>query len=560
MEVQLDSPLQICWDAGAAIVECADDPTVVGMAVMSVGSGEKRAVFTEEHHPTIPKGTVVNLAIVYWTGGPAYRSLGASVLQKHAIESICGSQGSAQVTGRAGVGKSEVISGICGRLRRNRRAFVCCAPTGTLSARMCPSNLPCGLLGIESDTEPRHKAYTLARLTNNLQKILKRPSTPTRPPVVIVDEFSMADAGLLDMLGTYLERTYEGTPRFIIFGDRHQIPSPNGIPAYSSVPLMAMLVSGADVYNLTHAYRFAVRQSEYNRGPTADELRMDRERGGGDMRDLSKALDANDLGVIRVHLQALSRRLPLSVEKQFNGPYGRFMAYTNKQLEIPNKRAHARATRSNGGVSTTFIDGDGVPCKFANGELVRARKNQYCEGELMCANGTMGYLKDLPRGTLQVAEGTSVTLVEKGTGDVITVLAEKCPEGKGFGMKYAITGCTAMTFHNAMGHTLDPEEYVTVDISKVPSNQVGKALINVGLTRSSLYSHMRVQGYNENPDKVVKTFQSCLCGHTSASKEECSKDKRVLAEHWNTYSMGCVRAIVLDGLPHASKRRRIDSR
>ncbi|MCL2540083.1 MAG: ATP-dependent RecD-like DNA helicase [Firmicutes bacterium] len=130
--------------------------------------------------------------------------------QKEAI-SLAVNSGVAVITGGPGTGKTTIIKCIINILRRQNLSIMLLAPTGRAAKRMSES---CGY-----DASTIHRALMAGN--GGSRMLTFNESNPLPADVIIVDEVSMVDAGLLSML---LKALRAGT-KLVFVGDKNQLPS-----------------------------------------------------------------------------------------------------------------------------------------------------------------------------------------------------------------------------------------------------------------------------------------------------------------------------------------------
>ena len=137
-------------------------------------------------------------------------------LQREAVRTAA-SEGLMILTGGPGTGKTTTINTMIRLFEREHRSIALAAPTGRAAKRMTEAT------GCEASTIHRLLEVSGAPEddSGNGPRFGRNADCPLEEDVIIIDEMSMVDIGLMHAL---LEAVVPGT-RLILVGDEHQLPS-----------------------------------------------------------------------------------------------------------------------------------------------------------------------------------------------------------------------------------------------------------------------------------------------------------------------------------------------
>ncbi len=121
-------------------------------------------------------------------------------------------QGVSIITGGPGTGKTTIVRCILEMLKQQHKKVLLCAPTGRASKRLTETS------GMEAKTI--HRALEMNPADGD-GIFHRNENNPLDADVVIIDEVSMVDVGLL----YHLTKALKSTARLILVGDKDQLPS-----------------------------------------------------------------------------------------------------------------------------------------------------------------------------------------------------------------------------------------------------------------------------------------------------------------------------------------------
>ena len=131
------------------------------------------------------------------------------VNQRAAIKSVF-NNGVSVITGGPGTGKTTIIKGIVNMVKNRGKRALLCAPTGRASKRM-----------MEATGEEAKTIHRLLGMDGSGRECCYNDKTPLPVDVLIVDEISMADIYIFNMLVKALPLG----SRLVLVGDKDQLPS-----------------------------------------------------------------------------------------------------------------------------------------------------------------------------------------------------------------------------------------------------------------------------------------------------------------------------------------------
>jgi hypothetical protein len=405
----------------------------------------------------------------------------AELLQSKAARHMAAHNRHAVVTGGPGTGKTTMYAEFVKAEIKQGRDVIVCAPTATAA-----SHLPdCRFNGRQFN------AVTISRMILAAfwkRDAATRPGRKPRLTTVLIDEFSMANAGQID--GVHRAMTARGPDkpfRIVMGGDIQQLPPPSGASPIASEFVANLIDEGADVYRLHWNWRFQHCER---------------------MHAFNKALRARDFNASLEFAVAATLQNPRVADKHHRA---RHVAYTHRQLAFVNKGEHQRLLRS-GARECTYWGKDGSKLVVCAGEMMVVRENVFDKEamEYTQRNGQVGVvILDSDVDTVVVTADTLLKL-RLVNGDLLNVkpkLVDGPAKAKISTFVGMVAPCTGFTAHAAQGATMAAGDTLTIDMQGIPCFE----LALVVLTRHPYFKQIRI--INFDLAKFKRLFTLCPCGH-----------------------------------------------